>query len=96
MKTFNNQKVVRPGMSIYLITIPNPDPREPSPDSGKLHEDSFSDENDRQADPDEDDHKPNTDLSGIKDDRTHDPDQVQAEQEDKEDDKPDLSGDINL
>lgn len=91
MKSFNNKKVGHRGMFIFLMTIiPNPDPREPSPDL------IFTEEDHSTEDPDEHNNNPNTDLSGIKDDRTHDPDEAQDEQEDKEDDKPDLSGDINI
>ncbi|WP_104382802.1 hypothetical protein [Sphingobacterium sp. HMA12] len=97
MKTFNNQKVVHRGMCIFLMTIiPNPDPREPSPDLSKLNKDTFTDQHGRTADPNEDNKNPNTDISGIKDDRTHDPDDAQSEQEEKDDDKPDLSGNINV
>jgi len=97
MKPFNNPKIVHRGMFIFLMTIiPNPDPREPSPDLSKQNKGIFTDEDDRTADPDDHNNNPNTDLSGIKDDRTHDPDEAQDEQEDKENDKPDLSGDINV
>jgi hypothetical protein len=40
---------------------------------------------------------PNTNLSGLKDDRTHNKEEAQAEQKEKDDeDKPDLSDDINV
>ncbi|MNH27427.1 hypothetical protein D3C79_875390 [compost metagenome] len=55
----------------------------------------FTDD-DISTDPNEKDNNPKTDLSGIKDDRTLDPDEAQAEQEGKDDGKPDLSEDINV
>ena len=75
-------------MLILIISaIPNPDPREPSSDL------SSSDEQDTSKDQDD----PNTNLSGIKDDRTHNTEEEQAEQKEKDDeDKPNLSGDINV
>lgn len=70
-----------------MAAIPNPDPREPSPDLSNNQEEDTSKEDD----------DPNTNLSGIKDDRTHNREQAQAEQKEKDDeDKPDLSGDINV
>lgn len=74
------------GILIFLMTaIPNTDPREPSPDVSKQEDTSKKDDD------------PNTNLSGIKDDRTHNREQAQAEQKEKDDeDKPDLSGDINV
>lgn len=73
-KNINNKL----GMVVLLMTaIPNPDPREPSPDLSESH--------------------PNTNLSGLKDDRTHNKEEAQAEQKEKDnEDKPDLSGDINV
>lgn len=70
-----------------MAAIPNPDPREPSPDLSNTQQEDTSKEDD----------DPNTNLSGIKDDRTHNREQAQAEQKEKDDeDKPDLSGDINV
>ncbi|OOG18055.1 hypothetical protein BWD42_12270 [Sphingobacterium sp. CZ-UAM] len=98
MKTRNKHKDLRSRILLFVITaIPNPDPREPSPDLTRSDEDSFSaDEDDRPLDTDQDNEDPNTDLSGIKDDRTHDVEEAQAEQRKKDDDKPDLSGEINV
>lgn len=82
-KNKNNRHL---GILIFLMAaIPNPDPREPSPDVSKQEDTSKKDDD------------PNTNLSGIKDDRTHNREQAQAEQKEKDDeDKPDLSGDINV
>ncbi|MDF2515860.1 MAG: hypothetical protein K0R59_1156 [Sphingobacterium sp.] len=98
MKTPNKQKDLGPGILLYVISaIPNPDPREPSPDLTRSDEGSFSsDEDDLPLDTREDNDAPNTDLSGIKDDRTHDPEEALNEQQKKDDDEPDLSGDINV
>lgn len=84
-KNKNNRHL---GILIFLMAaIPNPDPREPSPDlSGAKQEDKSKKDDD-----------PNTNLSGIKDDRTHNREQAQTEQKEKDDeDKPNLSGDINV
>lgn len=84
-KNKNNRHL---GMLIFLMTaIPNPDPREPSPDLSDAKQENTSKKDD----------DPNTNLSGIKDDRTHNREQAQAEQKEKDDeDKPDLSGEINV
>lgn len=83
-KNINNKL----GMVVLLMTaIPNPDPREPSPDLSESQEEGASKEEE----------SPNTNLSGLKDDRTHNKEEAQAEQKEKDDkDKPDLSGDINV
>ncbi len=83
-KNINNKL----GMVLLLMTaIPNPDPREPSPDLSESQEEEASKEEEG----------PNTNLSGLKDDRTHNKEEAQAEQKEKDDkDKPDLSGDINV
>ena len=99
MKTHINRQVVHPGMFIFIMaTIPNPDPREPSPDLTEPSEGySSTDGEVRIADTEEDNEDPNTDLSGIKDDRTHTPEEAQADQEKKNNnDEPDLSGEINV
>ncbi len=84
-KNINNKL----GMVVLLMSaIPNPDPREPSPDLSESQEEEASKEEEE---------GPNTNLSGLKDDRTHNKEEAQAEQKEKDDkDKPDLSGDINV
>lgn len=94
----NNNKGQR-GMSIILmITIPNPDPREPSPDFAKQREgSSYNGKDNSLTATDQDNGDPNTDLTGIKDDRTHDTEEEQSKQKEKDDeDEPDLSGEINV
>jgi len=88
MNRSKNTKETHVGMLIFIMTaIPNPDPRDPSPDLSDA----------QQEGPSKKDEDPNTNLSGIKDDRTHDREEAQAEQKEKDDeDKPDLSGDINV
>jgi hypothetical protein len=85
LKNINNNL----GMAVLLMTaIPNPDPREPSPDLSQSQQEEASKEEEG---------GPNTNLSGLKDDRTHNKEEAQAEQKEKDDeDKPDLSDDINV
>jgi len=88
MNRSKNTKETHVGMLVLIIAaIPNPDPREPSPDLSEAQQEGTSKE----------DRDPNTNQSGIKDDRTHDREEAQAEQKEKYDEeKPDLSGDINV
>ncbi len=84
-KNINNKLSM---VALLMTAIPNPDPREPSPDLSQSQQEEDSKEEEK---------GPNTNLSGLKDDRTHNKEEAQAEQEEKDDkDKPDLSGEINV